>query len=183
MTRFFGMVLLALTAAGAGCGREAVEAPGEPPFVRRTVVWTDPGALGGVDGEALLQAGVDLLAVPAAEVDLSGDIPVVKTLRNEAWPTTIPVALVVRIERVRRGLDPGTAMPVWRVIRGAVEEEITPAEIILDIPRVTEDLAPFIAELATESAVPVVPLVTSAQLRDPAVLEAVRAGCRPLVPD
>ncbi len=172
-------VLTVLAILGAGCRPGPVEAPSEPPFARRTVVWTESGDLGGVDAEALTAAGVDLLAVPVAEVDLSGDIPVVKTLRNEGWPGEIPIALVVRIERMRAGLDPGTAMPVWRVIRGSLAETVVPAEIVLDVPDVTADLAPFVAQLAAESAISVVPLVTPAQLQDPPVLEAVRAagGC------
>ncbi len=179
MKRGLCAVLGAVAVLAAGCGPGAVEAPPEPPFARRTVVWTGSGDLGAVDAGALVEAGVDLLAVPVAAVDLSGDIPVVKTLRNEGWPDSIPVALVVRIERIRPGLDPGTAMPVWRVIRGSLPAHVTPAEIILDVPRATQELASFVSGLASEASVPVVPVVTPEQLADPPMLGAVRAagGC------
>jgi len=170
-----GIVLAAGWVAGA-CGREvetAQEHAGD--HVRQTVVWLGREGLDAAEADVLGRAGVDRVALRVGEVDLAGDVPVVKLYPEIPVTGDLPVSIVVRVGLLQPGLDPDAAIPVWGVLRDSLGAGRRPSEIILDIPAAEEGFDAFVANLADVSGVPVVPLITTDQLADSRVLAVVEA--------
>jgi len=143
--------------------------------VRETVVWVGKGGVGAAETDLLSKAGVDRLALRVGELDLAGQVPVVKLYPEVPIGGGLPVSIVVRLTSLRPALDPDAAIPVWGVLRDSLGPGRRPAEIILDLPAVEEGFQGFVANLGRVSRVPVVPLITWDQLQNPrirAVLEA-----------
>lgn len=139
-------------------------------------MWLGREGLDAVEADLLAKAGVDELALRVGEVDLAGNVPVVKLYPEASVGGELPVAIVVRLTSLRPKLDPNAAIPVWGVLQDSLGEARHPAGIVLDLPLVNESLAAFVANLAQVARVPVVPLVTSKQLRDPQVLRVIAAA-------
>jgi len=170
-------VVAALALAGAiGCGSDVPKTGvgTVAPRPRRTVVWLDARGVDATTAVRLQQAGVDELVVERGTVDLAGEVPVFRMTPAPPVAGSIPLALALRVEAVRENLGEGMAAAVWRAIAAELGET-TPVEIVLDLPQVSSGLADFVGALSNIAGVPVVPVVTSQQLRDP---EAVRVVSR-----
>jgi hypothetical protein len=155
-----GLVVLAL-----GCGG-APPAYHEPaPAPRRMTVWLDRTGLDVATAERLRLAGVDGVVVRRGTVDLSGQAPV---LRIEPAPTVegaIPMGIAIEVSGVRPGLGAAAAEAVWRALAAELGGT-TPAEIVLDLPQLSDGIESFIVALREVSGVAVVPLLSFEQLRD-----------------
>ncbi len=171
--------ILAVGYAAAACGGPTDTAP-KPRLdhVRETVVWLGKEGLDAAEADLLAKAGVDRVALRVGEVDLAGDVPVVKLYPEVPVGGELPVSIVVRVGLLRPKLDPNAAVPVWGVLRDSLGADRRPSGIILDITTVKEGFADFVANLARVSRVPVVPLITPTQLADPQVLAVVKAAGR-----
>lgn len=157
--------LLALGVAGCGCGGPATTGPAAPPppRPRTSAVWLGAEGIDAAEARRLQQVGVDQLVVPRGEILLRGATPV---LRLEPAPVVegpIPVAIALRL---RAGADPVTdesAATVWKALAAELSDG-PPAALILDLPELPEGIDELLAGLARESLVPVIPVLTIAQL-------------------
>lgn len=177
------LLLAAAIVAGVACGDgSSATAPSRmAPTPRRTVLWVGAGGIDEEVGLALQRSGVDELVVRRGAVDVAGGTPVVRMQPAPSLPTRLPVGICLALDGVSEGLAPELADGVWR----AVDRELggdSPAELILDLPRVTGGLSAFLSRLSAVSGVPVVPLVMPEQVRDPVVVELVRASGACVVP-
>jgi len=152
-----------LTALILGCG-------GSPSFQevaptpRRLVVWLGAEGLDAVTAERMRAAGVDEVVVRRGSMNLTGRAPV---LRFNAMPPVegaIPVGIALEVQGVREDLDRAAAEAVWRAIDAELDGSV-PAEIILDVPRLTENFDEFVTSLTEVSGVSVVPLLSFEQIQ------------------
>jgi hypothetical protein len=129
----------------------------------------------------LQRVGVDRVVVRRGSVDLAGQAPVLRIDATGAVGGAIPVGIALQVRGVRPGLDHAAAEAVWR----AVEAElggITPAELILDLPVLTEGLDLFVKNLAEVSGLPIVPVLGFEQLQLEEGRRVARAARSCLVP-
>jgi hypothetical protein len=171
-------VVLIVGALGCDSAPSISETDLVSPLPRRTVVWLEREGVDEETSSRLQMAGVDQLVVHRGTVNLAGEVPVFRLSPSPPVSGAIPVAIAIRVEALRANLGEAMAAAVWRAIAAEVGEAI-PAEIILDLPEVAEGLDDFVAHLAAEADVPVVPVLSPRQLRDPHAIRAVVAarGC------
>jgi hypothetical protein len=177
-------VVAALALVGAvGCGSDVPRSGSGAvaPRPRRTVVWLDARGLDAATATRLQQAGVDELVVERGSVNLAGEVPVFRMTPAPPVAGSIPVALALRVDAVRENLGEGMASAVWRAIAAELGES-TPVEIVLDLPEVSSGLADFVRALSNIAGVPVVPLLTPQQLREPEAVRAVSKARSCVVP-
>jgi hypothetical protein len=154
----------ALTVLFIGCGGGDPSFQEVAPTPRRLVVWLGDEGLDAATAERMRAAGVDEVVVRRGSVDLAGRAPV---LRFEEMPPVegaIPVGIALEVQGVRTDLDRAAAEAVWRAIEAELEGSV-PAELILDLPRLTESLDEFVTALTEVSGVSVVPLLSFEQIR------------------
>jgi len=158
----------------AGCRAPAPysRAGSVAPIPRKTVVWLDEQGLDEATASQLQRVGVDQLVVPLGTVNLASGRPVLRLEPIAPVAGSIPVAVSLLVVGVRTDLDDSAASDVWRAV-SAEMGEMTPAEIVLDLPKLVPGVSEFLARLSEEAGVPVVPVLTAEQLRSP---EAVRAA-------
>jgi hypothetical protein len=170
------VLLLAVVATvGLACGNGSTAAAPTrmAPTPRRTMLWVGAGGIDEEVGLALQRSGVDELVVRRGTVDLSGGTPVVRMRPAPPLPTRLPVGLCVTLEGLGESVPPELAEAVWRGIDGELGGD-SPAELIVDLPRIAAGLGAFLSRLIAVSGVPVVPLLMPEQVRDAPAAEVVR---------
>jgi hypothetical protein len=153
-----------LAALFFGCGGGGPTFQEVAPTPRRLVVWLGAEGLDAETAERMRAAGVDEVVVRRGSMNLSGRVPV---LRFDPMPTVqgaIPVGIELEVQGVREDLDRAAAEAVWRAIDAELDGSV-PAEVILDMPRLTENLDEFLTSLTEVSGVPVVPLLSFEQIQ------------------
>ncbi|MCG6962714.1 MAG: hypothetical protein LJE95_05525 [Acidobacteria bacterium] len=170
------VVALLLLGFLAGCSGEPAPASVTPVVSNRSVMWLGSGDLDADWSGRLAAAGVDELAVRVGAVTLGGGAPVVRLASYPRVAGTIPVAVVLRINRAEAGQKPATARALWGAVKSALDGNLAPAEVLLDLPTVPPDFSPFVAALSRTAGVRVVPVVTVAQLQSQSVLEVIRSA-------
>lgn len=173
---YFGwMVLLAI-----GCGAEFEESATQPaPRLRKTVVWVRDAIDEDVAGK-LKRAGTDLLVVRRGFVDLRTGSPVIKVDPAPVIAGDIPVSAALRIESGSVELTSVAATALWQGLAPVVGE--TTAEIIVDVPTLSPGLPEFVSMLDQVSGLPVVPILTVAQIRTNMGVEVAKAAGQVIVP-
>jgi len=144
-------------------------------------VWLGDEGLDEGVAKRLQRVGVDRVVVRRGSVDLAGQAPVLKINSVGEIGGAIPVGIALQVRGVRPGLDQAAAEAVWR----AVEAElggVTPAELILDLPTLTEGLDLFITYLAEVSGLPIVPVLGFEQLQLEEGRQVARAARSCVVP-
>ncbi len=134
------------------------------PKGRQTVLWIDEG----VDDElaaSLRRAGVTQVVVRRGTVNLTSATPVLRIVDGPEVAGEIPVAPALHLETGDRALDGDTAETLWRGLSPALAG--TPAELLLDMPRLPEGCDAFIAGLRASSGLDVVPILTVEQVNTP----------------
>lgn len=168
-------VTILMLGLAIGCGAEPAPASVAPVFSNRSVVWLGSSDLDSDWADRLAAAGVDEVAVTVGAVDLGGASPVVRLRSRPSIGGAIPVAVVLHIDRVRSGQEPGTARSLWQAVSSALDGSVKPTEILLDLPTVPPDMSPFVEALSRTAGMRVVPVVTVAQLQQRPVLELIQS--------
>jgi hypothetical protein len=162
MTRaLFAAVLSALI---LGCGGGGPSFQEVAPTPRRLVVWLGEEGLDAETAERMRAAGVDEVVVRRGSMDLTGQAPVLRFNMMPPVEGAIPVGIALEVQGVREDLDRAAAEAVWRAIDAELDGSV-PAEIILDLPRLTESLDEFVISLTEISGVSVVPLLSFEQIQ------------------
>lgn len=172
--------LLVVAAAGCGGGAGSPAYPRASPLVRRTVVWLGPSGIDEASALSLQRVGVDRLVVDRGQVSLAHGLPVLRLKPAPRVEGILPAGVLLRLDQVQPELDPGAADALWRTLLSELGGQ-TPAELVLDLPRVPTGLAPFMARLAEVATVPVVPVITVGQSARQEVAEVVAAAGRCIV--
>jgi hypothetical protein len=120
-------------------------------------------------------AGVDEVVVRRGSMNLAGQAPVLRFSPMPPVEGAIPVGIALEVQGVREDLDRAAAEAVWRAIDAELAGSV-PAEIILDLPRLTEDLDEFVTALTEVSGVSVVPLLSFEQIQHQDGLRAAAAA-------
>jgi hypothetical protein len=153
-----------LAALILGCGGGGPSFQEVAPTPRRLVVWLGAEGLDAETAERMRAAGVDEVVVRRGSMNLAGRVPV---LRFDPMPPVegaIPVGIALEVQGMREDLDRAAAEAVWRAIDAELEGSV-PAEVILDVPRLTKDLGEFVTSMTEVSGVPVVPLLSFEQIQ------------------
>jgi hypothetical protein len=129
------------------------------------VVWLGEEGVDAETSERMRLAGVDEIVVRRGSVNLGGRAPVLRFNTMPPVEGAIPVGIALEVQAVRDDLDRSVAEAVWRAISAELNGSV-PAEIILDLPRLTDSVGEFVADLTEASGVSVVPLLSFDQLQD-----------------
>jgi hypothetical protein len=164
-----------------GCGGGGPSFQEVAPTPRRLVVWLGPEGLDAETAERMRAAGVDEVVVRRGSMNLAGRAPVLRF--NSAPPIegAIPVGIELEVQGVRGDLDRAAAESVWRAIDAELDGSV-PAELILDMPRLTESLDEFLISLTEVSGVSVVPMLSFEQIQQEDGIRAARAARTCVVP-
>ena len=150
------------------------------PLERRTVVWLGEDGCDAETADRLQGAGVDLLVVPRGRLELLRGMPVVRLTPAPQIAGTVPLALALRLE-VGAQVDPDLGEAVWR----AIEPDVAAAgarELVLDLPELAPGVGELIRKLAAAATLPIVPVLTPAQLAREEGLSAASAVHEVIVP-
>jgi hypothetical protein len=128
------------------------------------VVWLGDEGLDAEIAERMRSAGVDEVVVRRGSVNLGGRAPVLRFNTMPPVEGAIPVGIALEVQGAREDLDRASAEAVWRAISGELDGAV-PAELILDVPRLTESFGDFVALLTEISGVSVVPLLSFDQIQ------------------
>lgn len=137
----------------------------------------------GVDEDVarkLKRAGTGLLVVRRGYVDLTTGSPVIKVDRAPVIAGDIPVSAALRIESGSVELTPAAATALWQGLAPVVGD--TTAEIIVDVPTLSPGMPEFVKTLDEVSGLPVVPILTVAQIRTNMGAELAKAAGTIIVP-
>ena len=162
MKRALSAVIVTVLLVGCGGGGPSFQEVAPTP--RRLVVWLGDEGLDAETAEKMRVAGVDEVVVRRGSLNLAGQAPV---LRFKAMPPVegaIPVGMALEVQGARAGLGRAAAEAVWRAIDAELEGSV-PAEVILDLPQLTEGFDEFVVALTEVSGVQVVPLLSFDQLQ------------------
>jgi hypothetical protein len=170
MKRAFSAVILAILISACGGGGASFQEVAPTP--RRLALWLGEEGLDAETAERMRAAGVDQVVVRPGSIDLAGRAPVLRFRGLPPVEGAIPVGIALEVRGTRPGLDRAAAEAVWRAIDGELDGAV-PAEIILDVHRLTNDFDDFVDDLTTVSGISVVPLLSFEQLQTE---EGVRAA-------
>jgi hypothetical protein len=159
-----------------GCGGGGPSFQEVAPTPRRLVVWLGSEGLDLETAERMRTAGVDEVVVRRGSMNLAGRAPVLRFSPMPPVEGAIPVGIALEVQGVREDLDRAAAEAVWRAIDAELNGSV-PAEVILDVPRLTERLDEFVTALTEVSGVSVVPLLSFEQIQHEAGLRTA-AGAR-----
>lgn len=172
---------LAALLLATGCGPPAVAPGGVAAVPRVTRVWVGADGLDEATAVRLRQLGVDGLVVRRGGVALAGGAPVVRLVPWPAVDGPLPVAAAYV-------LDPGaveTGAPAADVLWTALADDVAEGgatELVLDVTRLTRGLDRLVAQLESASGLPVTPVLSVEQLREPGGVGVVRATRSCVVP-
>lgn len=153
-----------LAALFIGCGGGGPSFQEVAPTPRRLVVWLGAEGLDAETAERMRAAGVDEVVVRRGSMNLAGRAPVLRFSPNPPIEGAIPVGIALEVQGVRDDLDRAAAEAVWRAIDAELDGSV-PAELILDVPRLTEGFDQFVTSLTEVSGVSVVPLLSFEQIQ------------------
>jgi hypothetical protein len=162
MKRALSAVIIVGISVACGGGSPSFQEVAPTP--RKLVVWLGEGGLDAETAERMRTAGVDEVVVRPGSIDLAGLAPVLRFRGMPSVEGAIPVGIALEVKAARDGLDRAAAEAVWRAIEGELDGAV-PAEIILDVQRLTEDFDEFVEDLTEVSGVSVVPLLSFEQLQ------------------
>jgi hypothetical protein len=170
--RRFALALLpfALVACGGGDARRP-----DAEFARRTVVWLEGSRLDVDTAERLARVGVDEVVLPRGSVRYAGATPVLRLAGAPEVAGSLPVGLALTVEELAESMDATLARTTWQAL-SVDARGLLVTELILDLPRVQPGLDRFVVELAKVAGVPVVPLLSPAQLRNADALAVAAAA-------
>jgi hypothetical protein len=153
------------------------------PTPRRMVVWLDEGGVEAETADRLAASGVDQLVVRRGVILLSGAAPVVQLLPSPPVEGRIPVAVALEVRGFEFDGDEKVADAVWSALEADFGDRL-PSELILDLPEIGEgDFAgSFVARLAQQSGLAVIPVLTVSQLQTEAGKVVAQAAHRCIVP-
>ena len=169
--------LLALAGCGGGGGGRG--GGRTAPVPRRTVAWVGPGGLEATVAGELQRVGVDGLVVRRGRVRLGGGVARLELDRPApSVHSNLPVGVALTVLDLPAALDPAAADLLWRSIEGELGAE-SPSELLLDLPEVAPGLDAFVSRLSAAAGVPVTPVLTVGQLKEPSAVPLVEAagGC------
>jgi len=147
-----------------GCGGGGPSFREVAPTPRRMVMWLGDEGLDAEIAERMRHAGIDEVVVRRGSMNLGGRAPV---LRFNAMPPVegaIPVGIALEVQGARDDLDRAAAEAVWRAISAELDGSV-PAELVLDVPRLTEGFGDFVGHLTEIAGVSVVPLLSFDQIQ------------------
>jgi len=147
-----------------GCGGGGPTFQEVAPTPRRLTVWLGAEGLDAETAERMRAAGVDEVVVRRGSMNLAGRAPVLRFNSSPPIEGAIPVGIALEVQGVRGDLDRAAAEAVWRAIEAELDGSV-PAELILDMPRLTESLDEFLISLTEVSGVAVVPLLSFEQIQ------------------
>ena len=138
-----------------GCGGGGPSFQEVAPTPRRLVVWLGAEGLDAETAARMRAAGGDEVVVRRGSMNLSGRAPVLRFNSTPPIEGAIPVGIALEVQGVREDLDRAAAEAVWRAIDAELDGSV-PAELILDLPRLTQSLDAFVTALTEVSGVSVV---------------------------
>lgn len=153
-----------LAALFLGCGGGGPSFQEVAPTPRRLVVWLGAEGLDAETAARMRAAGVDEVVVRRGSMNLSGRAPVLRFNSTPPIEGAIPVGIALEVQGAREDLDRAAAEAVWRAIDAELDGSV-PAELILDLPRLTQSLDAFVTALTEVSGVSVVPLLSFEQIQ------------------
>jgi hypothetical protein len=171
---------LFLTVAAA-CGGDTPSFFEVVPAPRRLVMWLDGDSLDLYTSALLHRMGVDEVVVRRGGVDLAGGAPVLRIDPPGVIEGSIPVGLVLEVHGAPPDNHRAVAEAVWKGVERELDGAI-PAEIILDIRRLTPGLDDFITEMYKVSGVAIVPLLGFEQLQTVEGVRVAKAARSCIVP-
>lgn len=171
---FVGLLVL-------GCGDGGPLFQEVAPTPRRAVVWLGDDGLDAATADRMRAAGVDEVVVRRGSIDLDGRAPVLRFNSMPPVEGAIPVGIALEVEGARDDLDRAAAEAVWRAISAELDGAV-PAELILDVPHLTEGFGEFVTLLTEISGVSVVPLLSFEQLQEEHGLEVAASARLCVVP-
>lgn len=148
---------------------------------RRTVVWLSEQGVDAETADLLAEAGVDQLVVRRGAVRLSGAAPVVQLLPAPTVEGSIPTAIALEIQGLGSSDHDRAAVAVWAALEADFGSRL-PTELILDLPQIGDGANDFISELARESGLAVIPVLTVGQIETEAGRNLAKAAHRCIVP-
>lgn len=164
-----------------GCGGGGPSFQEVAPTPRRTVVWLGDEGLDAATAERMRLAGVDEVVVRRGSMNLGGRAPVLRFNTMPPVEGAIPVGIALEVQGAHEDLDRAAAEAVWRAISAELDGSV-PAELILDVPRLSEGFGEFVTDLTEISGVSVVPLLSFDQLQDGPGLRAAESARICVVP-
>jgi hypothetical protein len=123
----------------------------------------------GIDAETasrLAEVGVDELVTRRGSILLSRSAPVVQLRQPPPVDGPIPVAIALEVKGLSSEVPDQAADAVWAALAADFGDQL-PAELILDLPVLGERAADFVARLARESGLAVVPILALSQIDQP----------------
>jgi len=162
MKRAFSVAFLAVLLVGCGGGGPSFQEVAPAP--RRLAVWLGEDGLDAATAERMRAAGVDEVVVRRGSMNLAGQAPVLRFRSMPPIEVAIPVGIVLEVQGARADLGRVAAEAVWRAIDAELDGSV-PAEVILDLPRLTPGFDKFVSALTEVSGVSVVPLLSFEQLQ------------------
>jgi hypothetical protein len=114
-------------------------------------------------------------------MNLGGRAPALRFNSMPPVEGAIPVGIALEVQGVHEDLDRAAADAVWRAISAELDGSV-PAELILDVPRLTDGFGEFVTFLTETSGVSVVPLLSFDQLQDGHGLRAAEGARICIVP-
>jgi hypothetical protein len=168
------LMLLIVTAFGCGKGSEIRSLPSPKP--RQSVIWLGAEGINSEAARYLKRAGVDQFMLQLGSVRLSSSVPVPMLVPMPPLAGGFATGIALRVEQAHPEIDPSHARVLWQALESLPGDL---SEIALIIPEVRGGLEGFVARLAEESGLPVMPVLTTDQLTNPQAIELVRAanGC------
>ncbi len=162
MKRAFSVFFSSLVIFGCGGGGPSFQEVAPAP--RRLAVWLDESGLDSATSDRMRAAGVDEVVVRRGSLNLARQAPVLRFGRMPEVEGAIPVGIALEVQAVRPDLGRAAAEAVWSALEAELAGSV-PAEVILDLPRLTDDFDDFVRALTDVSGVSVVPLLSFEQLQ------------------
>jgi|AMFO01.1.fsa_nt_gi hypothetical protein len=163
-----------------GCSRRPATATAKP-VERRFTLWLMPRPAEIPEPSALAAAGTDEVVLDAGQVDMGTGVPVLRLATPPAPPAGVPFGVFLKLRQMPAKGVARLARPVWSALKEGWPAVAKAREILADMAVMPDGSARFLGALAEVSGIPVVPVVTAAQLSEERVQEAVTAAGRCVV--
>jgi len=151
------------------------------PTPRKTAVWLSAEGIDAETADELAAVGVDQLVVRRGAILLSEGAPVVQLLPSPPVEGPIPTAVVLDIPHPVSKDNVDAADAVWAALEIDFGNSL-PSEIILDFPELGEGTSEFVARLAGQSGLAVIPILRVSQIETELGQAVAMAAHRCIVP-